>query len=414
MMASACFEPAVPQTARRHEWEASMQTFGVVADVDALNRRKTVSRTAGGAPLSRLERAAGMQAFDVDADDDAMSRRRHCKKPLAVATRAEVQRRAAQYGDILAVQPRRHCEPRAAEPVSARGQGGLEVQAFDIDAQQRRCRPSSAQAKASESYDTPGQSRRKFFDGAVHAERYTRMLARPGAEPEPEEELAEPRHSALLELTEAELPLHVRRVLKALLPGKSDRTLQDLPMQVRERICAQVEFMVSDRLGRRRSTVATKPKRSIGNSSTSTAFSKDSPQRHDADEEVDSSCCGDFEVPHSHQVSEDMAFDPHHASDFEDSTDYMQDPCAATPQEAGQEEFEMPRAHRLSGRMPRLLPENEFEALHCAEDEELKQAMPLFRGLPLPTLLAGHPSSAQASAQAKHRRAALKAERARA
>lgn len=199
-----------------------------------------------------------MATFGVHAGIEAVGHLKQVPKPRGIASVAEVRQRAAQYSDIVDVASKR----RLSQPPSATShKPGLEVQAVDIDAQRRR-RPLGASLGASRSargvgvlpadaaaYDrAPAGNRRAFFDGAVHAERYARLLGRPDAEGCEEEPLpSDPRDSALAQL-EGALPLHVARVIEALLPGKSDKAMQGMPQEVFHRIRAQVMHMVIERM----------------------------------------------------------------------------------------------------------------------------------------------------------------------
>lgn len=211
-----------------------------------------------------------MQVFGVDVDVDALGRRKRVSKPKAVATLAEVHRRAASYGDIVDISGKKRFPKMPSDPAGQKP--SVEDQAFDVDGQPRRCRAAVAGCRGrvacgilpadAESYDVLLR-RRAFFDGPVHAEHYARLLGRPGVGPKEEDRLVPPSCSALGDLEEGQLPLHVRRVLEALLPGKSDAALRGLHPEVFDRVCAQVEDMVLERLyaraPRRRRGGATRP-----------------------------------------------------------------------------------------------------------------------------------------------------------
>jgi len=200
-----------------------------------------------------------MQAFGFDADIDANSRRKQVSRPKGVATVAQVRRRAAQYGDIVDIATKKRVNMQHAVPKRA----CPEVQAVDIDSHARRGRglasprvaAASSAVPAGQSYDT--QTRRRFFDGQAWADRYAHLLGRPGDWTRADAELPRfedggvvpPAHESLLtDFQDAPLPPQLRRVLESLLPGKSDRAMRGMPPHVFDRVRAQVEAMVIERL----------------------------------------------------------------------------------------------------------------------------------------------------------------------
>lgn len=191
-----------------------------------------------------------MEAFGVQADVDAMSRRRRVSCPEgAAATRAEVGRRAARYGDIVDQLHRRHF---AAEGPAGSSLGPqLAGTAGGSTPLRRRLRapaPPGAEARggpapkqgilpeASETYDEAGSGfGRRFFDESCRAQRYAELLGRAGG-------------ARLVPVTwdlsscdlgdDPRLPLALRRVLRALLPRAGD---PDFSGEAAEQLRAQVE-----------------------------------------------------------------------------------------------------------------------------------------------------------------------------
>lgn len=217
-----------------------------------------------------------MQAFGVEAGVEAMSRKKQVAKPRAVATLSDVRRRAAQYSDIVDIAPKRRVQSPSTEGTQ---KTSPEVEAVDIDAQRRR-RPLAPGRRAAQSvlpsdaasYDGPARGRRSFFDGAVHAERYARLLGRPDADEDEEDVLPiDPSKSALCELEAGTVPIHIVRMVEALLPGKSDRAMQGMPPEVFDRVRMQVMQMVNERLAHRavpKSSVCRLKRPSVESSST--------------------------------------------------------------------------------------------------------------------------------------------------
>lgn len=193
-----------------------------------------------------------MQVFGVAGDIDACSRRRRVHNEEAVASRAEVGRRAADYGDIVDIPGKRHFPSSPPSKVCVAEEGPWAPDATpEVADIQRRRRTAKVPGRAdkvavgvlpfdAESYDT--KSRRQFFDGQGHADRYADLLGRP--------ERYKGKAAKAVARQQAEvpqLPLSIRRALEAALPGASD---PHFPQDVNNRIRAQVEAQVLQRYAR--------------------------------------------------------------------------------------------------------------------------------------------------------------------
>lgn len=176
-----------------------------------------------------------MQVFGVAPDVDAAGHRRRLASPPAVATRAEVGRRAARFGDIVDVLVKKHTPSAAtgsgaAALISPR-EGSPDPPAAPL---RRMKRKPDVVPTSSPSWDTPATSlrgqtsyRRRFFDEAVRAQRYAELIDRPGRSPCSNSSSIAPEglEEGLLEIADGEpLPLEVRRVLDALTPAGTDPT----------------------------------------------------------------------------------------------------------------------------------------------------------------------------------------------
>mmetsp|Transcript_5363 Transcript_5363/g.12799 ORF Transcript_5363/g.12799 Transcript_5363/m.12799 type:complete len:427 (-) Transcript_5363:96-1376(-) len=187
--------------------------------------------------------------------------RRHLRAPETAATRSEVNRRAAEYRDIVDIVGKRHYPKPSTDRVVGATEGPwapdenappvVPVSRNPLQADEkmtRKERPGKRMATKSkeqkpstgvlpfesESFDGPTQSRRMFFESQFLADHYAELLGRP-ARVENAEERSTPRQ---------ELPLSVRRALESALPGGRGSE------EVNNRIRAQVEAVVLQRYTR--------------------------------------------------------------------------------------------------------------------------------------------------------------------
>lgn len=240
----------------RGEWEQTMKTFGVQADVDAVSRRRRISPSVLARPqwvgngtedIKGEQQRAGrewelsMQVFGVEADIDAICRRRRIQAPCPPPTRAEIGRRATTHGDIGDVLHRGRC----AAPGSSSAQAAQLVHGYaeaptPATTQLSPRRSGEILPTGSETYDLPanGQRNRHYFDQTVKAKYYAELI---GRSPSPGDHSPDRSSQGA---GDRGLPLAFRRVLSATLPTSLDH---DFSRLAAEQIKATVEAKVRRR-----------------------------------------------------------------------------------------------------------------------------------------------------------------------
>lgn len=206
-------------------------------------------------PPPRAEWEITMRSFGVQPDVDASCRRRKVSPSHATATREQVGRRAAQYGDIVDIMGRRRFPASAS-----RDEAGAVLRGDPVASAASSPAPPSRERSCedvlpygSPTYDLPtGRKARAYFDHSIRAGQYAELLGRPGQE---KAQLAD----EIEDSDTAGMDPRVRRVMQALMPTKSRNPRVN--HEAVEKIWAEVEAMVAPhgQTGRRRKQPGQQP-----------------------------------------------------------------------------------------------------------------------------------------------------------